>query len=462
MRIRKYDVDYARRALLKKGALGAGAGLLAPLWPMIGNTADASKAYPDELRSIEMYTKGKVKPGDVITAANVDLVKDLLDPIAYQQVKTMGRRINIIESTQDVSKLFPYEYLEATLRNKGKARFDANGNVVTASGEPWIGGLPFPDAKDGNEAMANLTLSWGRHTYSQYAIRDWDIGPDGSVAYQYDFPWCELNTTARTDDQVWQGKKDMLRFQTVFFTAPNDTAGTSFLSVWYYDQRRFPDLYGYLPAFKRVRQFPTNQRFEPLVPGITFFLSDAWAAGDPMLTWGNYRIVERKPFLGCIGSRNFMQGYGGVMDNWERPVHGGPKNQTFFDTWMELVPEVLVIEAEPTGYPRSPVGKKRVWIDARNMMYVAYNTYDRRGELWKSFEPAYAQYSNEHYTLNDGKHPAWSWTHVMSHDIQANRMSRFVQAREVAGGYKSQYGAQGIDVYNKFLTVQAIQRLGAA
>src|SRR5581483_9051335 len=107
MRIRKYDVDYARRALLKKGAIGAGAGLLAPLWPMIGNTADASKAYPDELRSIEMYTKGKVKPGDVITAANVDLVKDLLDPIAYQQVKTMGRRINIIESTQDVSKLFP-------------------------------------------------------------------------------------------------------------------------------------------------------------------------------------------------------------------------------------------------------------------------------------------------------------------------------------------------------------------
>jgi hypothetical protein len=62
----------------------------------------------------------------------------------------------------------------------------------------------------------------------------------------------------------------------------------------------------------------------------------------------------------------------------------------------------------------------------------------------------------------DGKHPAWSWTYVMSHDIQANRMSRFVQAKEITGGYKSLYSADEDLVYNKFLTVQAIQRLGSA
>jgi hypothetical protein len=41
-------------------------------------------------------------------------------------------------------------------------------------------------------------------------------------------------------------------------------------------------------------------------------------------------------------------------------------------------------------------------------------------------------------------------------------MSRFVQAREVKGGYKSTYDTGGVDVYNKYLTVQAIQRLGSA
>jgi hypothetical protein len=460
MHIRKFDFDYSRRMFMGKTLAGAAtAGVLAPLWPEIANSADVSKAYPDELLSISMYTKGKIKPGDVLTADNVDAVKDLLDPVAFKQVKTMGRRINIVESTKDVTKLYPAAYLEATLKNKGKAKFGPDGNVYDEGGKPWIGGSPFPDAKDANEATANLTLSWGRHDYSQYAVRDWDIDPSGEISYQYDFVWCELNCTARVDGKVWNNRSDLLRLQSVFFTAPNDTKGSSFLNTWYYDQRKFPDLIGYLPAFKRVRQFPTNQRFEPLVPGITLFLSDAWAAGDPMQTWGNYKVVGRGPMLGAIGNKNFM---GGSNANYERPVHGGPKGKSFHDTYMELIPECIIVEAEPTGYPRAPVGKKRTWIDVRNGMYVAYVTYDRRGEIWKSFEPHYAQYTNDKVTIKDanGK-PEWSWTSVIVHDVQSNRISRFVQAKEVTGGYKSGYSEAGVDVYSKYLTPQAIGRLGA-
>ncbi|MCC2659015.1 MAG: hypothetical protein K0Q76_4123, partial [Panacagrimonas sp.] len=278
MRIRKYDFDYGRRALLEKAARGiTSAGVLAPLWPIIANGGDVTKAYPDELVSIEAYTKGKIKPGDVLSAANVEHVKDLVSSIVYTQVRDMGRRITIQEPLKDVTKLFPQDYLEATLKNKGKAKLDEAGNIVTQDGAPWIGGNPFPEPKTGYEAMANITLSWGRHDYSQYALRDWDLNPAGEVAYQYDFMWCEMNTTGRLDPKgpVWNGRKDLLRYQSVFFTAPNDVKGSSFLNIWKYDQREFPELYGYFPAFKRVRQFPTNQRFEPLVPGIALFLSDA-------------------------------------------------------------------------------------------------------------------------------------------------------------------------------------------
>jgi hypothetical protein len=454
MHIKKYDFDYSRRAFMGKAAIGAAAGVLAPLWPTIAKSGEITKAYPEELLHIEAYTKGKVKPGDVITADNVEAVKDLLDPIAYQQVKTMGRRINIVETTTDVTKLFPHEYLEATLKNDGKAKLDAKGNVVNSDGKPWIGGNPFPEAKSGAEAFANLTLSWGRHDQSLYAVRDWDISPEGDLSYQYDFVWAEQNTVALLKDgPYWAGHEDKLRYQSVWFTAPNDTKGTSFLNIWPYDQTQFPELYGYLPAFKRVRNFPTNQRFEPLVPGITIFLSDAWAAGDPFLTWGNYKITGRKPMLGAV-SGNFMGG----DPNWERKVHGGPKGQTFFETYMELVPETIVVECEPVGYPRAPVSKKVVAIDTRNMMFVSYITYDRRGEIWKSFEPAFSQYSGPGGTVNDGAHPAWSWTHVHSHDIQTNRMSRFVQAKKVTGGYESAWN-QG-SIYDQYMTLQAIGRLG--
>jgi len=460
MHIRKYDVDYGRRHFMSTAAQGAvAAGVLAPLWPLIANGADLGKAYPDEHMSVDMYTKGKIKTGDYVTAANVDAVKDLLDPITYKQVKTMGRKIKIVPTVTDATKLYPMGFLEASLKNKGKAKFDANGNIVeAATGKPWIGGLPFADAKNANEAIANLTLSWGRHDYCQYAIRQWDIAPDGSQAYQYDFVWAELQAQARIDGTVFQNKNDLLRLQSVWFTAPQDTSGSSFLSTWYYDQRKFPDLYGYLPAFRRVRQFPTNQRFEPLLPGITWFLSDAWAAGDPMLTWGNYKIVGRQPMLGAVS-----ENWHGSKKNWELPVHGGPKGQTFFDTNFSMCPECIVLEAEPTGYPRAPVGKKRVWIDVRNQQFVAYITFDRRGEMWKSFEPGWSRYQDGSAVVKDSKgNSEWSWAYVLSHDIQANRMSRIMHTESTSGGYKSQLSTNGVDVYNKYLTNQAIQRLGTA
>lgn len=455
MHIRKYDHDYSRRFFMEQAAKGiATAGVLGPLWPMVGNTADISKAYPDEVMSIDAWSKGKIKTGDMITADNVDIVKELLDPVAFMEVKTMGRRIRIVPTTRDITKLFPAAYLEATLRNRGKAKFNAEGNIVNADGKTWIGGLPFPDAKNANELISNLTLSWGRNDSSFYCIRDQEIAPDGSLSYQYDFAWAEENTTARIDGKILPGHEDKLRLQSIFFTAPTDARGTGYLSTWHYDQRKFPELVGYLPAFKRVRKFPTNQRFEPVVAGMNFYLSDAWAAGDPMLTWGNYKIVGRGPFLGPVS-----QNWHGDAANWEYPVHGGQKGQTFLDTNMELCPDVVVFEAEPVGYPRAPVGKKRVWMDVRHQFFVAYVTYDRRGELFKSFEVHSSQFDTGKTKFVDGSgKPAWKWCAVMAHNVQDGRMTRFYHAKNVAGGYTPKFDVEGL--IPKYLTEQSLQRLG--
>jgi len=57
MRIRKYDVDYGRRQLIKNMALGVGAGVLMPLDKVFAKDLDITKAYPDELFSVESQTK---------------------------------------------------------------------------------------------------------------------------------------------------------------------------------------------------------------------------------------------------------------------------------------------------------------------------------------------------------------------------------------------------------------------
>jgi hypothetical protein len=352
--------------------------------------------------------------------------------------------------------MFPNAFLAATLSNAGKARLDGDGNVTTASGGHWLGGLPFTEPKSALEVFSNLTLSWGRHDNAVYAIKDQDIGADGSIDYEYGFVWIEENVACRIGGIGPYGgpeHADKLRYQTVLLTAPSDVRDTSYLSTWYYDQRRFPDLVGYVPAFKRVRKFPTNQRFEPLVPGMTIYLSDAWAAGDPMLTWGDYTVVGHQPMLGAVS-----ENWHGDLPNYIPPAHGGPQGNTFYEYNVSMVPETIVIEASPTGYPRAPVGRKRVWVDPRNMQFVGYETYDRRGASLKSFEPSGGQWVKGDLAVRESDDtPLWTWSQVMSHDIQNNRMTRFTHVKETDGI------ASGVDLdglYEKYLTPPAIGRLG--
>jgi hypothetical protein len=460
MIIRRFAQTYGRRKFLADAARGVLAtGVLTPLWPAIAATGEIGKAYPDELLSVEAYTKGKIKTGDTIDASNVEWVKDLVEPIRFEQILKHGRRLRVVKTTTDVMRTSPWEYIEATLRNAGKAKFDAVGNVVNgADGRPWIGGNPFPDPRSGLELFAAQTLSWGRHDASFYAVKMQEVEDDGKVKFDYAGGWAELSPIGRVvmePKPYWPGHEDRLRYQSVFFTKPFNFRGTSFLSIWDYDHRRFPDLYGYVPEFRRVRQFPSEQRFEPLLPGLSLYLSDAWAAGDPLHTWSNYRIVGRGPFLAGLSDN-----WNADNQNWEHAVHGGPKGKTFWNATVEMVPEAIIVEAEPTGFPRAPVSKKRVWFDARNQVVIGMLTYDRRGQPYRSFDGAYSLYESGSRRVMDGKHPYWSWAHVTASNVQTGSVTRLEQVRQIENDHFS--GANDPAMYDRYLTQAALMRLGAA
>lgn len=449
---------HRRHFLANTARAVAGAGVLMPLWKAIAADGDITRAYPDELLSIEAYTKGRIKPGDTIDASNVEHVADLFEPVALEQIREMGRRVRIAPTTTDIMRLSPWEYMEATLRNRGRARFNDKGNVVTDDGSPWIGGHPFPDARTALELFAGLTLSWGRHDASLYAIKQFSLSPEGDVQYSYEAGWAELAPVGRLvldPKPYWPGHEDYLRYQSVFFLSPESERGTSFLNLWYYDQNEFPELYGYLPHFRRIRQFPTNQRFEPLVPGSTLYLSDAWAAGDPLHTWGNYRVVGRGPLLAGVSN-----GWNAEHPNWEHGTHGGPQGNTFWDTTVELVPEAIICEAEPVAFSRAPVSKKRVWFDTRNMMPIAMVSYDRDGKVFRSFDGCYSLYESGDKRFMDGDHPYWSWTHVHAFDAQTRRMTRLEQVRQGPGGLATSVNDERI--YERYLTRNSLMRLGRA
>ncbi|MEO0436511.1 MAG: DUF1329 domain-containing protein [Pseudomonadota bacterium] len=458
MHTRKYTRAYTRRSFLDglgKASL-LSTGVLGTLWDSLSQSGEDTGVYPEHLLSLSEYTCGKVSDGDLIDSRNVHAVAELLDPIRFQQVSAMGRRLKTCSPTRSIDALMPRAYLEATLRNQGKAYFDSDQNVRAPGGHPWIGGNPFPSPKNALEVFAGHTLSWGRHDASLYTAKEFDVGRNGSVKYRYESAWAEYAPVGRTELDPRPTRADMqdkLRYQSIIFTAPNDFKGTSFLNIWPYDQRQFPDLKGYIPAFKRIRSFPTNQRFEPLIPGSSLYLSDAWAAGDPFLTWGDYHIVHRGPALASI-SNNWSHEH----ENWEHGTHGPNGDERWWDMCVELIPEAIVVEARPTSFPRAPISKKRVWFDARTLLPFVMVSYDRRGEVFRSFDGAYSRYQSDTRNVMDGGAPYWSWTHLHAHNVQTHEITRIEQVASIRGGHRMMVNEEAI--FNRYLTTHALMRFG--
>jgi Protein of unknown function (DUF1329) len=289
MHLMKYSEGWTRRHFLDQ--LGKGifaAGILSPLMDVIGRNGNCDAAYPPELLSIEAYTKGKLKAGDVLSAENVDIVKDLLDPGAYWQIKHDGRLVDLAPTETEMTRMMPMPYLRATLANQGKHKIFPDGNVYTLDGKPWIGGNPFPQPQNAAEVLWANTLSWGKHDCQSHPVLEWDTDADGNVEYKYAGFAVEWQTVGRQvldPHPYMEGHENQLRVVGSIVLEPSDVNGTGFLQVWAYDQHKLPGFYSYQPTTKRVRSYPVDQRFEPLFPGNTYFVTEYYMAGDPLLTW---------------------------------------------------------------------------------------------------------------------------------------------------------------------------------
>ncbi len=98
-----------------------------------------------------------------------------------------------------------------------------------------------------------------------------------------------------------------------------------------------------------------------------------------------------------------------------------------------------------------------MWFDARTLLPVAMVSYDRRGDVFRSFDGAYALYEAGDQRVMDGAHPYWSWGHVHAFDVQTGRMTRLEQVKSVGGGHRTLVNDP--EIYERYLTKNALIRL---
>lgn len=418
-----YFAHWTRRGFLKRAGAWAGAGLLQPVLSLIGAGKSIAAAYPEEVLSIEKYTKGRVKPGMVISKDNADLVKDLCPEGLYIEL-TRGREIKIAETTMQLNSFLPDYWIEATLRNKGIAMLDKGGQLWTKDGKPWIGGDPFPEPQTGLEAMYNHYVNFRRYDDMQYPFVELDIDSEGRLVRRTDGFFPIIYTVGR---QVVDPKPSIPSYATelyrqgITFVQPFDVYGLSITTTIPYNQKEYPNTEAYIPTLRRVRRLPTTQRFEPGRPYGTWFISDINLHNDPLQTW-SWKLIGRKPMLYPAPVNIGAYAKGATKNDFVMAYSQEKYPRT---TW-ELRPEVLMVEGV-ANLEGSPYSKKVLYLDAIIRRADCADMWDRAGKIWR-----WMVFLFGNYQLPNGKRVILDATLFWA-DLQRDYRTNIWQLPEVGG-----------------------------
>jgi hypothetical protein len=338
--------------------------------------------------TIESVTGGKVKPGDKITADNLNLVytgnpeTDLILSETAERVK----KGMVLEIARRRPLAIPEWFTAATEKNKGKAKIDDQGNLTTVDGGIWPGGIPYPDV-DPKDPEAGLKLMYNFiHSYEgdDFIIKNWEvqyIGSTGKLEKTIQGTWDRLYTTSREYVEPtphMPGQEKFLFKQLFLMMKPFDLRGFANIQYRYYDQNKIDDSYAYIPAIRRTRRLSAGQRYDSFV-GTDWTLGDSRQFDDPLLHW-DYKVLRQKPMLGVMHAQYPVYGIG-TKDAVYVPLDAGK----FAHGMWELRPDVYIVEAIPRD-KNHIYSKKHLTVDPEIWKSLCMEAFDKQGRLWRTVQ----------------------------------------------------------------------------
>ncbi len=342
-----------RRLLTSAGML---ATLLSLLFPTVG--------------------RADVQAGDVITAANIEKVEDLVSP-GLKWIIRRGMRMTIVDP-QPIP--LPKAYREATEKYSAQVKLSEDKRRV----ENWVAGQPFPniDPNDPDVArkiMYNYEARWGESDDLDLRNFDADTGSIGSgdegMSVEKHFVidhFRRLYFTGRliVDPKPnYEPNKDKARYKESLhpIIEPFDLKGTGFTYYRYLDPDRMDDSWLYLPQLRRVRRLSSAQRSDALFGQDTDVDSYGGYAGN--IAWMDWKFLGEKTVLACMHGKNFPVKWG-----------EGGGDFAFDDVWEKR--QVYVVEGL-SKLPQYAYSKRVIFVDKESFVIPYSDIYDQAGELWK-------------------------------------------------------------------------------
>ena len=365
----------AERAGNKDGTIPEWSGGIAP--PAGFKAGDRKRPDP--------FAADKVKFS--ITGQNADQHKDKLTAITYALLKRYPTmRVDVYPSRRPVT--FPKQVLDNTVKNATQAKLAAGGLAVENS----LPGVPFPIAKNGNEAMWNHLLRFqGIATLCKYD--SFNIDSSGNPT---------LSTTGlsyrewplfrpENINKVVKGS-DIYALTKQEYTGPARRAGEALLVHDFVDP---------LANSRKAWQYLPGQRRVKLAPEIAYDTPNPGVAGS--LTYDDAFIfngAQDRFDWKLVGKREMYIPY----NNYKALYFPGDKaavttpNHFSSDLSRWELHRVYVVEATLKPGKRHIYHKRIFYLDEDSWMAIASDQYDARGQLYRGVY-AYTAYAYDSQSI---------------------------------------------------------------
>ncbi|HVN85143.1 MAG TPA: DUF1329 domain-containing protein [Candidatus Binatia bacterium] len=316
-----------------------------------------------------------VKPGDVISAPNVEQAKDLISP-GLEWVIRHGMKMRVIEPR---TVEWPRAYKEATEKYAGQVRLSSDGLKL----ENYVAGLPFPGV-DPNDPNAAIKIMWNYDykflTTDDVDLREFDAdtGPVGSGTQGMGierhfildhFRRLFYNGRLYVDPKPERPNPEEIRYRESLhpFLEPFDLKGVGATSIRYINPGKQDDSWLYLPSLRRVRRLSTAQRSDALFGQDTDV--DSYYGYSGHIAWMDWKLLGEKDILACMHAEHYPVKWG-----------DGAGDFVFDDVWEKR--HVYVIEGV-SKLPQYAYSKRIIFIDKEAWVVPYSDIYDRPGQLWK-------------------------------------------------------------------------------
>ena len=319
------------------------------------------------------------KPLFTIDQKNVDQYKDHLAPGQIALIKKYPDFKMIVYPTHR-SAAFPQCHYEETKQCAAKAQLAPNGNGVVGC----VGGIPFPEPKNGNEAIWNTELRYTGDTFAQ----NWAqaavtrTGDYALVKFEYEYDFQYGNCSKPQSQREPNLKLNYL--QTV--TAPARLAGQILLVHETVDQAKEPrSAWTYNPGQRRVR----------LAPQVAY--DNPGTAADGLRTnddFGMYNGATDRYDWKLVGKREMYVPYNSYKMSdpkykYSDLLKPGHINQ---DLARYELHRVWVVDATLKPGTSHIYARRTFYIDEDSWAILFIDKYDGRGELWRT-----AEFHNENW-----------------------------------------------------------------